>query len=92
MKNEVLIAAVVISVALNFVLPYLAMRWGNITHEHVNPIHGAKSLPRWEQIKHMLADHAELPFTSSLIVAVIVALSVHIACMDEVKKFVKGLL
>ena len=92
MKNEVLIAAVVISVALNVVLPRLAMRFGNVTHEHVNPEHGAISLSQFDQIKHMLADHAELPFTSSIIVAVIVALSVHIACMDEVKKFVSGLL
>ena len=92
MKNEVLIAAVVISVALNLVLPHLAMRFGNVTHEHINPDHGAISLSQFDQIKHMLADHAELPFTSRVIVAVIVALSVHIACMDEVKKFVSGLL
>ena len=91
MKHGVLISAVVISVVLNLVLPSLAMRFGDVRHEHVNPENGAISLSRFDQIKHMLADHAELPFTSSLIVAVIVALSVHIACMDEVKKFVSGL-
>ena len=92
MKHGVLISAVVISVALNLVLPRLAMRFGDIGHEHINPDDGAISLSQFDQIKHMLADHAELPFTSSIIVAVIVALSVHIACMDEVKKFVSGLL
>lgn len=91
MKHGILISAVVISVVLNLVLPRLAMRFGDIGHEHINPDDGAISLSQFDQIKHMLADHAELPFTSSLIVAVIVALSVHIACMDEVKKFVSGL-
>ena len=43
MKHGILISAVVISVVLNLVLPRLAMRFGDIGHEHINPDDGAIS-------------------------------------------------
>jgi len=90
MKYEVIVAAVVVAVVINLLLPRLVMRMG-VTEEQVNPPNGAPLLPFPDQVIHMLVHHAQVPLSSSLVVAVIVGLSVYVACLDDVKKFVSGL-
>lgn len=73
-KNKLLCCAVVIAVVLNIVLPLIVTPFA--THVELHPPHGVKNLSYKEQVMNMLVHHGEVPLTSSLIVAVIVALSV----------------
>ena len=73
-KNKLICCSVVIAVVLNVVLPLVVTPFA--THAEVHPPHGAHNLSFKEQIMHMLVHHGQVPVTSSLIVAVIVAVSV----------------
>ena len=65
------------SVVLNLVLPQIAKPFA--TAEQKKPPTGAANLPIFGQLMHMLVHHAQVPFTSSAIVALIVYLSIEIA-------------
>ena len=56
------------------VLPILATPFA--TKEEIKPTRGAHNLSFKGQIIHMLVHHGQVPLTSSLIVAAIVAISV----------------
>ena len=47
------------------------------TEKQISPPNGADKLNLFDQIIHMLVHHAQVPLTSSVIVALIVGLSVY---------------
>lgn len=77
--NKYLLCAVVMSVVLNLVLPLLAKQIA--TSNEVKPPSGAANLSFKSQIMHMLVHHAQVPLASSVVVALIVALSIYLGNM-----------
>tara|TARA_B100001115_G_C15445903_1_gene209695 strand:- start:37 stop:321 length:285 start_codon:yes stop_codon:yes gene_type:complete len=67
--------SVLIAVIINIVLPYLLKPFA--TKKEIKPPNGAHNLSFKEQLMHMFVHHAQVPLTSSVIVAVIVSLSVY---------------
>ena len=72
-----LIAPVLVAIVLNLVLPLMATPFA--TPAQIKPPNGAAALPFFDQLMHMLVHHAQVPLTSSMIVALIVAISVCVA-------------
>lgn len=73
-----LLCVVVVAVVLNLLLPMLMKPLA--TPEEVKPSNGAGSLSMKGQVMHMLVHHAQVPISSSIVVAVIVVASVGL-CM-----------
>jgi len=59
-----------IAVLLNLVLPFLLKPLAS--EEEVSPLNGAANLSMKGQLMHMFVHHAQVPVSSSVIVAVIV--------------------
>jgi len=76
MKGSLYIKAAVVGVILNIVLAIIATPFA--TKDEVMPPNGAGNLSFKSQIMHMLVHHNQVMFTSSLIVALLVGLSVCI--------------
>tara|TARA_Y100000591_G_C21655540_1_gene605127 strand:- start:218 stop:475 length:258 start_codon:yes stop_codon:yes gene_type:complete len=76
MNNNLILYSVGIAVLANLVLPQLLMPLA--TEEEIKPPNGAENLGVKEQIMHMFVHHAQVPITSSLIIAIIVGLSVYL--------------
>ena len=70
-----LLGCVIVSVIFNIALPFVVKPMA--TEKQISPPNGAAKLNLFDQIIHMLVHHAQVPFTSSLIVALIVGLSVY---------------
>ena len=68
--------AVLFGILLNLMLPHLFLT--TATPEEINPPNGASNLPFQSQIVHMMVHHHQVPLTSSLIIALLVALSVFL--------------
>ena len=68
---------VAIAVVINLVLPQVLKPFA--TKEQIKPPQGAQNLPFLDQLMHMFVHHAQVPLSSSLIVAVIVGLSVYLS-------------
>ena len=66
--------AVFFAIVLNIVLPMILSPFA--TQEEKQPSGGAKSLSMKSQFMHMMVHHQQVPVTSSLIVALIVALAI----------------
>lgn len=77
MKNILFAKASFIGVVLNIVLALALSPFAS--KEEVKPPNGAVKLSFKSQVMHMLVHHGQVLFTSSLIVAVLVGLSVCIA-------------
>ena len=77
MKNILFAKASFIGVVLNIVLALALSPFAS--KEEVKPPNGAAKLSFKSQVIHMLVHHGQVLFTSSLIVAVLVGLSVCIA-------------
>jgi hypothetical protein len=73
-SHKLLLCSVVVGVIINLVLPAVLKPFA--TPEQTKPPNGAIHLPFFDQLMHMFVHHAQVPVTSSIIVAVIVALSV----------------
>ena len=76
MRNLV-ICAVIFGVLINLILPQILKPFA--TENEIKPPDGAENLTFKEQLMHMFVHHAQVPLTSSIIVAVIVSLSVMLA-------------
>ena len=74
--------AVMVAVIINLVLPYILKPFA--TKNEIKPPNGAHNLSFKEQLMHMFVHHAQVPLTSSIIVAIIVALSVYSSCKFEI--------
>ena len=70
------------SIVLNLVLPMIVSPFA--TEAEKKPPKGAAALSPKGQFMHMLVHHNQVPFTSSVIVALIVALSVMLGCKFKV--------
>ncbi len=77
MKQQLILYVVAVAIVLNIVLPFIATPFA--TPEEITPPQGAANLSFKSQLMHMLVHHAQVPLTSSLIVAVIAYLSMYIA-------------
>ena len=89
MDYELLLASVIVAVVINLVLPHIVMMIG-VTPEQKKPPNGAENLSFFDQLIHMLVHHAQVPLTSSLIVAVIIGLSIFVGHNGKglIKKFI----
>ncbi len=76
-KFGLLFKSVFVAVVLNIALSMLMSPFA--TSDEVKPPNGADKLSFKSQIMHMLVHHGQVMFTSSLIVAVLVGLSIFIA-------------
>ena len=74
LDNKILMYSVGIAILINVILPQILMPFAS--EQEVKPPNGAHNLPFKEQLMHMFVHHAQVPLTSSIIVAVIVILSV----------------
>jgi len=77
LKDKVIYLAVVIGVVINLVLPFVLKPLA--TQDEISPPNGASQLSLKGQGMHMFVHHAQVPFSSSVIVAIIVFLSVLLA-------------
>ena len=75
MNNKYFVTIICFSVLLNLVLPNLILPYA--TDIQIKPPLGAASLNFFDQIIHMLFHHAQVPITSSIIIALIVGLSLY---------------
>ena len=78
MRNLV-ICAVIFGVLINLILPQILKPFA--TENEIKPPDGAENLTFKEQLMHMFVHHAQVPVTSSIIIAVIVLLSVVLGHM-----------
>ncbi len=74
-EKQRVLKAVVIAIVINLVLPYIARPFAS--KKEVKPPGGAKKLSYKGQLMHMLVHHNQVPLTSSLIIAVIVAVAMY---------------
>ena len=82
--------AVFFAIVLNIVLPILLSPFA--TQEEIKPNDGAASLPMKSQFMHMMVHHEQVPVTSSLIVALIVALAIMLGyALKPSENIMKGL-
>ena len=77
MKNILFVKAAFIGVVLNIALALILSPFAS--KDEVKPPNGAAKLSFKSQVMHMLVHHGQVLFTSSLIVALLVGLSVCIA-------------
>ena len=87
-EKECIVNAVLFAVFLNLFLSYFLDMFA--TKEERNPKNGASELSFKGQFMHMMVHHNQVRFTSSLIVALVVGLSVYLGyLLNPVKKLKK---
>ena len=80
--TKLVLLAVLVGIVVNLVLPFALKPLA--TQDQIKPPNGAENLPFFDQLMHMFVHHAQVPLTSSLIVAVIVLVSVCLAlCLKK---------
>ena len=75
--KKMLVYSVLIAVIINIILPLIVRPFA--TPNQIKPPNGAQNLSFFDQLMHMFVHHAQVPLTSSVIVAIIVGLSVFLA-------------
>jgi len=76
MNNYIIINSIIYGVILNIILPLVLGPFA--TEEEKVPPNGAASLSLKSQFMHMMVHHNQVPFMSSVIIAIIVGLSVFL--------------
>ena len=76
-NNKLLLCSIAVGVIINLVLPRVLLPFA--TPQEIKPPKGAAALSFKEQLMHMFVHHAQVPITSSIIVAIIVLLSVLVS-------------
>ena len=71
-----------VALLINLILPYILKPFA--TKNEIKPPNGAHNLSFKEQLMHMFVHHAQVPLTSSIIIAVIVSLSVYLSYQFEI--------
>ena len=79
MMKDLLLYAVFVGILINLLLPQLLKPFA--TPEEIKPSNGAENLTFKEQLMHMFVHHAQVPLSSSIIIAVIVSLSIILGRM-----------
>ena len=77
MMYSVILVSIVVAVCINLVLPQILNIWA--TDVQIKPPQGAAMLSYADQLMHMFVHHAQVPLSSSIIMAVVVGISVFIA-------------
>ena len=81
---------VLVGVALNIILPMLLRPFA--TKEEAMPENGAASLSYKGQFMHMMVHHNQVPFMSSVIIAIIVGLSVYLGSIVKLVEYFVNLI
>ena len=76
-NDKLLLYSVAVGVIINLVLPQVLLPFA--TPEEIKPPNGATLLSFKKQLMHMFVHHAQVPITSSIIVAIIVLLSILVS-------------
>tara|TARA_Y100000768_G_C23834790_1_gene613134 strand:- start:35 stop:292 length:258 start_codon:yes stop_codon:yes gene_type:complete len=72
--DKTLIYSTIVGILINLILPQILIRFA--TPNEINPPNGAAKLSIKEQLMHMFVHHAQVPLTSSIIIAIIVISSI----------------
>ena len=72
---------VIAAILINLIVPYVLKPFA--TPEEITPQQGAASLSFKSQLMHMFVHHAQVPFSSSIIIAIIVATAFYLATTFE---------
>ena len=72
---------ILVGIIINLTLPFMLKPFA--TPEQIKPPNGAHNLPFFDQLMHMFVHHAQVPFSSSIIISVIVGLSVYLGSLLE---------
>ena len=78
--------SVIFGIILNLVLPALLKPFA--TEEEIKPPNGAENLTLKGQFMHMMVHHNQVPFMSSVIIAIIVGLSVYLGYIINPMKYI----
>ena len=73
--SYLIIYSVIVGVIVNLILPQILMPFAS--RAEIKPPNGAQNLSFKEQLMHMFVHHAQVPLTSSIIVAIIVYVSLQ---------------
>ena len=73
MFDKVLGFSILVGIIVNLILPQALMPFA--TKDEIKPPNGASALSFKKQLMHMFVHHAQVPLTSSIIVAIIVFVS-----------------
>ena len=76
MMKSYLVNPIIFGILLNIILPLILDPFA--TEEEKKPTNGAASLSLKGQFMHMMVHHNQVPFMSSVIIAIIVGLSVFL--------------
>ena len=63
-------------ILLNIILPIIFKSFA--TQNEIRPPNGANNLTYKEQFMHMMIHHGQVPFMSSVIIAIVVGLSIYL--------------
>lgn len=84
--SRCIINAIIFGVLLNLILPLVLKPFA--TPHEIKPPNGASSLSYKGQFMHMMVHHGQVPFMSSVIIAIIVGLSVFLGYMLNPTKLI----
>ena len=85
--SNCIVNAILVGVLLNLGLPFLLKPFA--TPEEIKPPDGAAKLSLKSQFMHMMVHHNQVPFMSSVIIAIMVGLSVYIGYVVDPMKYLK---
>ena len=78
-NHKLVLYSVIVAIIINLVLPFVLKSFA--TQTQISPPNGAQNLSFFDQLMHMFVHHAQVPLTSSIIVAVIIVISVYLALL-----------
>ena len=82
-----IVNSVIMGILLNLGLPFILKPFA--TPEEVKPPNGAAKLSLKSQFMHMMVHHNQVPFMSSVIIAIMVGLSVYLGYKLQPTKYLK---
>jgi hypothetical protein len=77
MNTKLLYSSICIGIIINLMLPKIILPYA--TPNEIKPPNGASKLSFKEQIIHMFVHHAQVPISSSIIIAIIIGSSTLLA-------------
>ena len=78
--------AIIFGIVLNLALPMILLPVA--TNEEIKPPSGAANLSLKGQFMHMMVHHGQVPFMSSVIIAIIVGLAVYLGYIIDPMKYI----
>tara|TARA_Y100000768_G_scaffold234932_2_gene177613 strand:- start:1276 stop:1587 length:312 start_codon:yes stop_codon:yes gene_type:complete len=88
--DSLLLNIIIISILLNLLLPVTVSKFA--TSDEITPPNGASNLNFKQQLVHMLVHHAQVPLSSSFILALIIYLSYSFADYIDFSECINSLL